>query len=240
MMQSLFVLHAHALHSSIFPCLLVFTLMGPKHRQGVELVNDFWTMIVAAHIRVPAIPNQLCRYESDEEDLEWDQVFNGAPMDDKTEFHGTWGPKAQALLDSLRIKTHQRSKSVSNMRSSGFGQSAAASSQQHSQASQQDTADAYGISNESHSPPQANGFSPGSQSQPDSPQLSEGSHASDEPGPSHAVPSNKRRHIQNDGVPSGPAHVKRHQKASVPMMPCRFSQVSSWAHLSAFIQPHFL
>jgi len=38
------------------------------------------------------------RYVDDEEDLEWDQVFNGAEMDEKTDIIGEWNSEALAFL----------------------------------------------------------------------------------------------------------------------------------------------
>jgi len=134
------------------------------------------------------------RYVDDEEDLEWDQVFNGAEMDEKTDIIGEWNSEALAFLGTLQHNP-DLSKSASQMQMSEVGQSADPS-QHHSQGSHRDAANTHGVSNESHSPPQASW---------------EG------PGPSQAVPPNKRRRIQSNDS-------RRDQRLSAETLQPRYNQ----------------
>ncbi len=174
----------------------------------------------------------LFRYESDDEDLEWGQLFNGVEMDCKTDVRSTWPTEAQALLDSLRIKSPRRSR----MDTSEHGLSAAGSSHQHSLHSQLAAADTNGLSNESHSPPETNGFGHGARSQsqangrshdtqPQSPQDFDDSEDWQGSDPGQAVPPNKKRRTQADGVSFGAGHAKREQRAAAANLQPRFTEV---------------
>ena len=166
------------------------------------------------------------RYVDDEEDLEWDQVFNGAEMHQKTDIKGEWSREALAFLGTLQHNP-DLSKSASQMQMSEVGQSADPS-QHHSQGSHRNAANTHGVSNESHSPLQANGFSHGSGSQSqatdssrkmrlDDFQTGEESDSWEGPSPSQAVPPNKRRRIQsNDG--------RKDQRTSAEALQPRFNQ----------------
>ncbi|KAL0037264.1 hypothetical protein WJX79_009148 [Trebouxia sp. C0005] len=167
------------------------------------------------------------QYVDDEEDLEWDQVFNGAEMDQKTDIIGDWNSEALAFLGTLQHNP-DLSKSASQMQMSQVGQSADPS-QHHSQGSHCNAANTHGVSNESHSPPQANGFSHGSGSQSqandgsrklrlDNFQAGEESDNWEGPGPSQAVPPNKRRRIQSNDS-------KRDQRPSAEALHPRYNQV---------------
>jgi len=166
------------------------------------------------------------RYVDDEEDLEWDQVFNGAEMDEKTDIIGEWNSEALAFLGTLQHNP-DLSKSASQMQMSEVGQSADPS-QHHSQGSHRDAANTHGVSNESHSPPQANGFSHGSGSQSQATdssrklrlnefQTGEESDSWEGPGPSQAVPPNKRRRIQSNDS-------RRDQRLSAETLQPRYNQ----------------
>ncbi len=172
------------------------------------------------------------RYVDDEEDLEWDQVFNGADMDEKTDIIGEWSCEALAFLGTLQHNP-DLSKSASQMQMSEVGRSAAPS-QHHSQGSHSNAANTHGVSNESHSPLQANGFSHGSGSQSqatdssrkmrlDDFQAGEESDSWEGPGPSQAVPPNKRRRVQSDDSrryqrPSAEALQPRYNEARLKLM----------------------
>jgi hypothetical protein len=166
------------------------------------------------------------RYVDDDEDLEWDQVFNGAEMDEKTDIIGEWNSEALAFLGTLQHNP-DLSKSASQMQMSEVGQSADPS-QHHSQGSHRDAANTHGVSNELHSPPQANGFSHGSGSQSQATdssrklrlnelQTGEESDSWEGPGPSQAVPPNKRRRMQSNDS-------RRDQRLSAETLQPRYNQ----------------
>lgn len=147
-------------------------------------------------------------------------------MDQKTDIRGEWSRGALAFLDTLQHNP-DLSKSASQMQMSEVGQSAGPS-QHHSQGSHRNAANTHGVSNESHSPLQANGFSHGSGSQSqatdssckirlDDVQAGEESDSWEGPGPTQAVPPNKRRRIQPDDS-------RRNQRPSAEALQPRFNQ----------------
>ena len=89
--------------------------------------------------------NDLRRYEDDEEDLEWDEIFNGQVMADKTHVEGDWSQEAVALLKRLAFDHSRR-------RASASKQSIGDTSQHHSSSSQAGPSTAHGNSSESRSP----------------------------------------------------------------------------------------
>ena len=100
------------------------------------------------------------RYEDDSEDLEWDEVFNQAPMTDKTDVRGDWSTDALALLDGLAASpAKHRYASRKHARAATPKQSVGDTSQHHSQSSQAGPSIAFGISHESRSPQQHSNMS---------------------------------------------------------------------------------
>lgn len=147
-------------------------------------------------------------------------------MDGKTDIIGEWSREALAFLGTLQHNP-DLGKSASQMQMSEIGQSAAPS-QHHSQGSHRNAANTQGVSNESHSPLQANGFSHGSGSQSQATdssrkmrlndfQADEESDSWEGPGPSQAVPPNKRRRVQSDDS-------RRDQRSSAEALQPRFNQ----------------
>ena len=129
-------------------------------------------------------------------------------MDEKTDIVGEWSPEASAFLETLQDDPEQ-DESASTMQMAGVGPSAKLS-QKHSRGSDLATANTNGLSSESHSPPQANGIIHESCSPQQAAGSSHGQHINSsshsvedsdswhDPGPSQAVPPNKRRRIQPD------------------------------------------
>ena len=99
-----------------------------------------------------------CRYEDDEEDLEWDEIFNGQPMADKTHVDGKWSKDALALLNRLAFDPTKHG-SASRKRQSTSQQSVGDTSQHHSQSSQAEPVTTKTTSHESRSPYQSSSMS---------------------------------------------------------------------------------
>ena len=178
----------------------------------------------------------LCRYADDQEDLEWDEVFNGAVMDDKTEVKGEWSKEAAAFLETLRITSPKQRVSMHGMPASDMQQQNANSLEQNSAGSRQGPAETSRHSTESHSQHQPNGFasgshkhlqtngiSHGSSSHPQSPDSSDTFHDEDQPGPSQAIPPNKRRRTDAGTAAGHTSLARQHQGASAAMTEARFS-----------------
>ena len=178
----------------------------------------------------------LPRYVDDQEDLEWDEVFNGAKMDDKTEVKGEWSEEAEAFLETLKITTPKQRMPMNGMPVSDMQQQNAHSLDQNSAGSRQGPAKTSRHSTESHSRHQTNGFasgshqhlqtngiSHGSSSHPQSPDSSGASQDEDQPGPSQAIPPNKRRRTDAGTAPGLNAQARQHQGASAATTELRFS-----------------
>ena len=155
-------------------------------------------------------------------------------MEEKTDIVGEWSPEASAFLETLQDDPEQ-DESASTMQMANVGPSAKLS-QQHGRGSDLETANTNGLSSESHSPPQANGISHESCSQQQAAGSGHGQHSSPsveesdswrEPGPSQAVPPNKRRRIQPDDSrrdqqhTSAAARQPRYDQARPKCLPAR-------------------
>ena len=99
-----------------------------------------------------------CRYDDDEEDLEWDEIFNGQPMADKTHVDGKWSKDALALLERLAFDPTKHGSASKNCGSTPR-QSVGDTSQHHSQSSQAEPVTTKDTSHESRSPYQSSSMS---------------------------------------------------------------------------------